>query len=62
MVIATELVEDLVVSIKGRVNERDGGITLMGKEMTVLDVSEVTEGGASPFVLSLRTSGMDGMG
>jgi DNA polymerase-3 subunit alpha len=52
MVIASELVEDLVVSIKGRVNEREGGITLMGKEMTVLNVSEVSDAGP-PVTISL---------
>ena len=52
MVIATELTEDLVVSIRGRINERDTGVTLMGKEMTILNVSDIGEGGA-PVVISL---------
>jgi DNA polymerase-3 subunit alpha len=52
MTIATELAEDLVVSIKGRVNERDGGITLMGKELSILNVADVTDGG-NPVVISV---------
>ncbi len=43
LTVATNLLEDLVVAIRGRAQERDGGaITFMGKEMTVLDVSGVT--------------------
>lgn len=58
MVIATELAEDLVVSIRGRVNERDTGITLMGKEMTILNVTDITEGGA-PVVITVPAMRVD---
>jgi len=52
MTVATELMEDLVVSVRGRLNERDGAFTLMGREMTVLDVSGISDGTA-PVTISL---------
>ncbi len=55
MTVATELIEDLVVSIRGRLNERDGSFTLMGREMTVLDVSGISDGTA-PVTISLPVS------
>jgi len=44
-----------VVSIRGRLNERDGSFTLMGREMTVLDVSGISDGTA-PVTISLPVS------
>jgi DNA polymerase-3 subunit alpha len=55
LTVATNLLEDLVVSIRGRIQERDGGaITMMGKEMTVLDVSGITDG-SPPVTICLAT-------
>ncbi len=56
MTVATELLEDLVVSVRGRLNEREGSFTLMGREMTVLDVSGVSEDGTAPVTISLPVS------
>jgi len=56
MTVATELIEDLVVSVRGRLNERDGSFTLMGREMTVLDVSGISDDGTAPVTISLPVS------
>ena len=33
------LIEDSVVSVQGRINERDGAISIFGQQITVLDIS-----------------------
>jgi DNA polymerase-3 subunit alpha len=55
MTVATELMEDLVVSVRGRLNERDGSFTLMGRELTVLDVSGISDGTA-PVMISMAVN------
>ncbi|MBO2464948.1 DNA polymerase III subunit alpha [Actinomadura violacea] len=46
---STTLADDMVVSVLGRINERDGSISLHAQEMEVLDVS--TAGGSEPPVV-----------
>jgi DNA polymerase III subunit alpha len=48
-----DLMEDSVVSVHGRVNERDGAISIFGQELTVLDVSAAEYGGRPPIQLTL---------
>ncbi len=49
---AQELLEDAVVAVKGRLNEREGAISIFGHDLAVLDVASV--GTAMPVTLSLR--------
>ena len=47
------LVEDSVVSVQGRINDRDGTINISGRELSVLDVSSAEHGGKPPVRLAL---------
>ncbi|MGW4438074.1 DNA polymerase III subunit alpha [Streptomyces sp. NPDC004596] len=47
------LVEDSVVSVQGRINDRDGTISIFGQELQVLDVSSAERSGAAPVQLAL---------
>ncbi|MGW8556847.1 DNA polymerase III subunit alpha [Streptomyces tubercidicus] len=47
------LVEDSVVSVQGRINDRDGTISIFGQEMQVLDVASAERTGAAPVLLRL---------
>lgn len=47
------LVEDSVVSVQGRINDRDGTISIFGQELQVLDVVSAERTGAAPVRLSL---------
>lgn len=46
------LVEDTAVSIKGRLNDRDGTFSLFVSEMSILDISHVSEG-EPPVLLTI---------
>ena len=47
-----ELLEDAAISARGRMNERDGAISIFGQELTPLDIS--TAGQVQPVVLSVQ--------
>ncbi|MGW4784952.1 DNA polymerase III subunit alpha [Streptomyces sp. NPDC004230] len=47
------LVEDAVVSIQGRLNDRDGILSLFGQELRVLDVTSAERAGSAPVQLTL---------
>src|SRR5262249_21188840 len=47
------LVEDSVVTVQGRINERDGAINIAGQEIQVLDVSSAERSGVPPVQLFL---------
>ncbi|WP_432168643.1 DNA polymerase III subunit alpha [Streptomyces sp. bgisy031] len=47
------LVPDSVVSVLGRLNDRDGTINLAGQELQVLDVTSAERSGAAPVQLHL---------
>ncbi|MGP3976257.1 DNA polymerase III subunit alpha [Streptomyces sp. 8N114] len=47
------LAEDDVVSVRGRIEERDGTLNIFGAELTVLDVSAAEHGGRPPVRLAL---------
>ncbi|MEV6676366.1 DNA polymerase III subunit alpha [Streptomyces erythrochromogenes] len=51
--VAGALVEDSVVSVKGRINDRDGAISISGQELQVLDVTSAERTGAAPVQLAL---------
>jgi DNA polymerase III subunit alpha len=48
-----ELIDDNVISVRGRLNERDGAISIFGQELSALDVSAAEHGGQPPVVLVL---------
>ncbi|GAA3621280.1 DNA polymerase III subunit alpha [Kineosporia mesophila] len=54
MAIAPEVTEDLVVSVTGIIQDREGAFSMMGREMKILDVSTVS-GGTAPIILSIPT-------
>lgn len=47
------LIADSVVSVQGRLNDRDGSISIFGQEMQVLDVSSAESGKRPPVQLAL---------
>jgi DNA polymerase III subunit alpha len=51
---APELVEDAVVAVSGRLNERDGTLSIFGQDLFVLDVSSASPGHAPPVTITLR--------
>ena len=57
--VATRLVPDLVVSVRGRVNSRDDTISIYAQELTVPDL---TEGPRGPVVLSMSLRQATGAG
>ncbi|MCC9157495.1 DNA polymerase III subunit alpha [Streptomyces parvulus] len=46
------LSEDSVISVQGRVNDRDGALSIFGQELQVLDVSAAERHGAAPVQLA----------
>ncbi|MCM2576481.1 DNA polymerase III subunit alpha [Streptomyces meridianus] len=46
------LIEDSVISVKGKIEDRDGTINIFGRELEVLDVSSAESGGKPPVQLS----------
>jgi DNA polymerase-3 subunit alpha len=48
------LMEDNVISVQGRINDRDGAISIFGQELQVLDVSSAESGGKPPVQLLFR--------
>jgi DNA polymerase-3 subunit alpha len=51
---AGELAEDAAVSVQGRINERDGTVSIIAQEMTPLDLSAARPGGP-PVMIALRS-------
>lgn len=49
------LIPDSIVSVTGRLNDRDGTISIFGQELQVLDVSSAENGGRPPVQLQLRS-------
>ncbi|MFD8259548.1 DNA polymerase III subunit alpha [Streptomyces griseoluteus] len=47
------LVEDAVVSVFGRLNDRDGTVSIFGQELQVLDVTAAERNGVAPVQLAL---------
>ncbi|MFJ2439803.1 DNA polymerase III subunit alpha [Streptomyces sp. NPDC087658] len=52
--IAAALIEDTVVSVEGRLNERDGVVNIYGQELKVIDVSSAEHGGRPPVQLAFH--------
>ncbi|MEZ0093083.1 DNA polymerase III subunit alpha [Streptacidiphilus sp. EB129] len=51
--VAHELIEDNVISVRGRLNERDGAISVFGEEMAPVDISSAEHGGKPPIQLNI---------
>ncbi|WP_406344555.1 OB-fold nucleic acid binding domain-containing protein [Streptomyces sp. NBC_01578] len=49
------LIADTVVSVQGRLNDRDGAVSIFGQEIQVLDVSSAESGGRPPVTLSFSS-------
>jgi DNA polymerase-3 subunit alpha len=54
--VAPELAEDAVVSIIGRLNERDGALSVFGQELAVLDITYAETDKKPPVVITLRSA------
>ena len=48
------LLEDSVVAVSGRINDRDGSINIAGQELTEIDISSAEHGGRPPVQLLMR--------
>ncbi|MGW2371117.1 DNA polymerase III subunit alpha [Kitasatospora sp. NPDC001683] len=53
---ADQMVEDNVISIRGRLNERDGSLSVFGQEITTLDVSSAELGTKPPVQITVPAS------
>jgi DNA polymerase-3 subunit alpha len=53
LLVAHELIEDNVISVRGRLNERDGAISVFGEEMAPVDISSAEHGGKPPIQLNI---------
>ncbi|MFG1706132.1 DNA polymerase III subunit alpha [Nonomuraea sp. M3C6] len=49
-----ELREDAVVAVRGRVNNRDGAISIFAEDLALIDVSGITSDAGHPVTLLLR--------
>ncbi|WP_370115806.1 DNA polymerase III subunit alpha [Streptacidiphilus sp. MAP12-33] len=54
LLLSEMLVEDNVVAVKGRLNERDGALSIFGSEMQMLDISAAEHGGKPPIQLNIH--------
>ncbi|WP_331733654.1 DNA polymerase III subunit alpha (plasmid) [Embleya sp. NBC_00888] len=54
--VAHALEEDVAVSIKGRLNERDGALSVFGSELVPLDIGSAEHGGKAPVTLTLAAN------
>ncbi|MGZ3113549.1 DNA polymerase III subunit alpha [Streptomyces sp. H62] len=50
--VLSALVEDSVISVQGRINDRDGSLSIFGQELQVLDVTAAERSGAAPVQLA----------
>jgi DNA polymerase-3 subunit alpha len=56
---APELAEDVAVSVRGRVNDRDGAVSIFAQDMTILDLGAVRDSGGPPVVIALHDEKVD---
>ncbi|MFF7992554.1 DNA polymerase III subunit alpha [Kitasatospora xanthocidica] len=53
---AEQMIEDNVISVRGRLNERDGSLSIFGQEITTLDVSSAELGTKPPVHITIPAS------
>jgi len=56
---APELAEDVAVSVRGRINDRDGAVSIFAQDMTILDLGAVRDSGGPPVVIALHDEKVD---
>ena len=56
---APELAEDVAVSVRGRINDRDGTVSIFAQDMTILDLGAVRDSGGPPVVIALHDEKVD---
>ncbi|TWD83507.1 DNA polymerase III alpha subunit [Kribbella amoyensis] len=54
LAVSMELMEDAVISVRGRLNERDGSLNIYGQELAPLDISSVENSQYPPIVVTMR--------
>ncbi|WP_369185506.1 DNA polymerase III subunit alpha [Streptomyces sp. Y1] len=53
---AEQMVEDNVISVRGRLNERDGSLSIFGQEISTLDISSAELGTKPPVQITVPAS------
>ncbi|MEV7027508.1 DNA polymerase III subunit alpha, partial [Kitasatospora sp. NPDC093558] len=53
---ADQMIEDNVISVRGRLNERDGSLSIFGQEISTLDVSSAELGTKPPVQITVPVS------
>jgi DNA polymerase-3 subunit alpha len=53
---ADALIPDTVVSVKGRLNERDGALSIFGSDIASIDVGNLGAGAEPPVTLAIRAT------
>ncbi|MFD7449157.1 DNA polymerase III subunit alpha [Kitasatospora sp. NPDC059827] len=53
---AEQMIEDNVISVRGRLNERDGSLSIFGQEIATLDVSSAELGTKPPVQITVPVS------
>ncbi|MFD9686631.1 DNA polymerase III subunit alpha [Kitasatospora sp. NPDC059146] len=53
---AEQMIEDNVISVRGRLNERDGSLSIFGQEIATLDVSSAELGTKPPVQITVPAS------
>jgi len=51
---AGELAEDAAVSVRGRINDRDGTLSLFAQDLTTLDLAAIRNSSGPPVVIALH--------
>jgi DNA polymerase-3 subunit alpha len=51
---AAELTEDAAVCVRGRINDRDGAVSIFAQDLTMLDLSSARATGGPPVVIALH--------
>ncbi|MEU8134460.1 DNA polymerase III subunit alpha [Streptodolium elevatio] len=54
LLFSQEFIEDNAVAIRGRINERDGALSVFGEELVPLDISAAEHGGKPPVILKVH--------
>ncbi|WP_327418344.1 DNA polymerase III subunit alpha [Streptomyces sp. NBC_01233] len=56
MLVQHELIEDNVIATSGRLNERDGTVSVFGEAVQALDIASAEHGGLSPILITVTES------
>ena len=53
LLVQQELVEDNVISVNGRLNDRDGALSVFGEAVMPLDITSAEHGGLTPIMITV---------